>query len=288
MRNAKVWFFGTLLLTGAAWYVSPATAAVASQDTPAADRNSEQPLWEPPADEPEPRRPPAREDDREWRDPDGPPPPGARPGPPHRPPPHVEMIERLLPLIADRHPELAERLNEMRRRAPEEFERVLAEALAVRLEETLGVRDDRPRPPGPRMKGPRPYERELGERERERHTQEMALEREMGELHQRNDELEHRSQELAQRFRELREHGEPGLDREREEVRHEVERTVEQHFNVRTELREHELHRVEMELDRLREMLERIRHDLERREQARGAIIERRLRQLLGEDDEGW
>ncbi|MFQ5807101.1 MAG: hypothetical protein ACE5I3_11695, partial [Phycisphaerae bacterium] len=202
------------------------------------------------------------------------------------------LMERLLPLIAERRPDLAERLKRLRERSPEEFRRVLVDALAMRLEEALERGEPRFFGRGGPPRGPRPLARlagpKSGEREREMHGQNRALEREAGELHRRNEELERRSHELAQRFRELRERRDPELEPERDEVRHLIAQTVEEHFNVRTELRRIELRRVEMELDRLREMVERIRHDLERREDARGPIIERRLRQLLGEEHEGW
>lgn len=198
-------------------------------------------------------------------------------------------MERLLPLIAERHPELAERLRRVRQRSPEEFRRLLADALAIRLGETLERRERGPFSPGRSRPGPwppgepkwDPHERELGERG-------MALERETEQLHRRNEELERRSHELARRFRELGQRRDPKVEPERDEVRHLIEETVEEHFNLRSELRRMELRRVEMELDRLREMVERIRHDLERREEARGPIMERRLRQLLGEEDADW
>lgn len=200
--------------------------------------------------------------------------------------PHFQFMERLLPLIARDHPDLAERLTRLRESSPEEFERVLADALAIRFEEAHerhtqesvpSERGTRPpgRPPGPRWDKP------------EAREQQASFEREMHELQRRNEELEQRSAELVRRYRELR--GRPEESREeRDAVRRRIEEAVEEHFNVRTELRSHELRRVELELDHLREMVERIRGDVERREQARGSIIERRLQQLLGQEASDW
>jgi hypothetical protein len=219
---------------------------------------------------------------------------GRRAGP-DRPyqPRHFQMMERLLPLIAKDHPDLARRLVEMRDKAPEEFERVLADALAIRFEEAL-QRADRdamatpgPRPPGapagpewdePQLRGPG--------------TQFFA--QETSELERRNEELERRSVELAQRCKELRQSQPQGpqASLESEELRRQLKRTLEQtvdeHFGVRTELRRLELRRVEMQLEGLRQVVERIREDLERREQARESIMERRVKQLLGEQGDGW
>jgi hypothetical protein len=306
MRGLLASFVGIVVLPGAVLYATAAVIASPCQDESALVTQTEEALWDPPdepQDRPEPpppsaedRPPPVRA--RAQRPPAGPAPavpPYGRGGPPgvRRLPPRPGMAERLLPLIGERHPELAEKLRRLRERSPEEFRRVLADAIAVRLEEALergerrlpGPGDFRegPRPPEPRPAGP-----EWDEGEREIHEPHMALDREARELRRHNEELERRSHELAQRFRELRERASPDLEPELDEVRHLIERTVEEHFNVRTELRRIELRRVEMELDRLREMVERIRHDLERREEARGPIIENRLRQLLGEEGEGW
>ncbi|MBL8878205.1 MAG: hypothetical protein JNG88_03705 [Phycisphaerales bacterium] len=87
-------------------------------------------------------------------------PPGVDGPPPGRPP----LGHPLIRMIALRDPELAGRLERLRRESPEKFERVLAEALVRRLEETLdaeGVPPGEPLPPeeldgprGPRGHGP--------------------------------------------------------------------------------------------------------------------------------------
>lgn len=85
-------------------------------------------------------------------------PPGLENGPPPGRPP---LGHPLIRMIALRNPELAGRLERLRRESPEKFERVLAEALVRRLEETLdaeGVPAGEPLPPeefdGPRGHGP--------------------------------------------------------------------------------------------------------------------------------------
>lgn len=87
----------------------------------------------------------------------GGPPPG---GPDGRPP----LGHPLIRMIAPHNPQLAGRLERLRRESPEKFDRILAEALVRRLEETLdaeGVPPGEPLPPealggpGPRGRGPR-------------------------------------------------------------------------------------------------------------------------------------
>jgi hypothetical protein len=306
MRRSLAWFLSMVVLSGVALYATAAVIASPWQDGWSVGEAAEGTLWEPPGEpqgRPEPPPPPSPEDRaaevraREQRPPGGPPPATppygrGRPLEARRVPPLLGMAERLLPLIAERHPELAEKLRQLRERSPEEFRRVLADAVALRLEEALERSEHRRFGPDQPSAGPRPPEPpgrpRWGEHEREMPEEHMALERETQELHRRNEGLEHRSHELAERFRELRQRRDPELEPERDEVRHQIERAVEEHFDVRTELRRIELRRVEMELDRLREVVERIRHDLDRREQGRGPIIEQRLRQLLGKEGEDW
>jgi len=196
-------------------------------------------------------------------------------------------MERLLPLLAEEHPDLARRLVEMRDNAPEEFERVLADALAIRFQEAL-ERADRDAMPA---RGPRPPGAPAGPRwddPQARAPVAQFFAHETRELERRNEELERRSIELAQRCKELRQSREPEAPLESGELSRQLEQTVDEHFGVRTELRRIELRRVEMQLEGLRQVVERIREDLERREQARESIMERRLRQLMGEQGAEW
>ncbi|MBU0618479.1 MAG: hypothetical protein KKI02_12245 [Planctomycetes bacterium] len=304
MRNLGVWVSSFVLLASAALYLAQPAAAVPIQDTSAFAGDADRPLVEPPG-EPEDRPPPPPAVDDE---PPRPPDQGGRMGPggrgawgrgggpfgrgdgacgPRRPR-HFQLMERLLPLIAQDHPDLAHRLVQLRDKAPQEFERVLGDALAIRFEEALARRGQRPMPPG----GPQPSDGPGGPEwvDPQLRSDPVAqfFAHKTRELERRNEELERRSMELVERYNEQRQRCEPEAHVERDELRRRIEETVAEHFNVRTELREIELRRVEMELDRLRQMVERIRDDVKRREQARGSITERRLRQLLGEEGGAW
>ncbi len=229
-------------------------------------------------------------------------------------PPEAMLLDRLMPLIAEQHPDLAKRLRDLRRQSPEEYRRVVAEALAVRLEEAMRHRGQPgmpfgphpmpeggpghlppgggPRPPmfgGPPDHPPMPPDRPDWDEPGGEPSPEMReFEMHMRELDRHNEELERKSMELAHKLAELREREEPKLDELRERLRRELAECVEEHFNVRTEFRKAELHRLETELGHLKRALDELRENLERRERARGAIIERRIKQLLGEDGDAW
>lgn len=201
-------------------------------------------------------------------------PPAARPPLPPAPP-----AELLLRLLAERRPELAERLGRLRRRSPERFRRVLLEALTDRLEERLNEMErGEPLPLEPLgPEGVPPAERP-GPPEEHRIR--------VRDLEERQGRLEARSHELAQRWREL-ERPDANAE-ERRRLHDELERVVQEQFNVRSELRRVELERLGHELRRLHEMVERMERDLAEREQQRAQIVERRMRQLLGEGTSGW
>ncbi|HUU98681.1 MAG TPA: hypothetical protein VM487_23350 [Phycisphaerae bacterium] len=385
-------------------------------ERPAPDMQQQDPDDRPPP----PPAPPGQVDRRR--------PPGPRaPGGPGRggfggqPDPGAQtQFNALIRLIAERRPDLAERLERLRRQEPERFRDVLAEALIIRLEHILG--DERPGPerrpggfpllgfgPGPEARfqegqekpralqrehrefeeraealerelheleqsDARPEERHRVRAELERTQQELAgtrerleeieprrrqpdqeealrdlhreheelekrarvLEGEMHELeeadapaehrektraaleriqhmlgevrarieelerrrrnaeeeqavhklHRRHEELERRSHDLAAELRELRERGEQS---ERQpELMEALEHAVNEHFDLRTELREFELRRIHGELEHLQKAVEEMRGDLERRARERDSIVERRVRTLLGEDTGGW
>lgn len=135
----------------------------------------------PPPAEAGPRPPrgegrPARDTDRKRnaigsRDGGGPPRIG-REGPRPDDPPEMRrppLTHPLIRFIAPHNPELAGRLESLRRESPEQFERILAEALVRRLDEALdaeGVPPGEPLPPdalgGPRGRGKRPAPPEGG------------------------------------------------------------------------------------------------------------------------------
>lgn len=200
----------------------------------------------------------------------------------------------LLRYLRERRPDLADRLERLRERDPERFRRVILDAFVLRLEEVLaehelegprlpresrGPEGGRPPvapgpgefPPGPAGQPVPPAPDEFAPR--------------VQELHRRHDELEMRSRELGERCRRARIDQAPPEERER--LRAELERTVNEQFDVRTELRHIDLQRIERELQRLHERVESLRRELERRQRERGAIIERRIDQLLGEEG-GW
>ncbi|MBU0639501.1 MAG: hypothetical protein KKB50_11600 [Planctomycetes bacterium] len=237
------------------------------------DRQREPALSGPREDHPDRQRPTPRDMPARRAGPRG---QGARALPPWEP---------LIRGVAERRPELARRLKRLQMHDPGRFHDVLMEALMFRLEDVLneaeeqaGERDGpQHAPPEPGM-APRP---EMPEHERE-------FQRRLDELHQRHQELERRSQELAGHARRLQEReGEPSPE-EREHLLNELRQVTNEQFEVRTELRRVELERIERELQHLREMIEQRHHDLERRERERETITERRIRQLIGEELEGW
>lgn len=106
------------------------------------------------------------------------------------------------------------------------------------------------------------------------------------ELRERHEHLDVRVREVV---RKLREPGPPGgAPQEREPLLAELGRLLNEQFDLRTELRRTELSQLGREIDRLRARLEQVERELLQRERERGAIIERRIKRLLGEDEGGW
>jgi hypothetical protein len=207
----------------------------------------------------------------------------------------------LLRYLRERRPELADRLERLRDRDPEGFRRVILDAFMLRLEEALAQEEARPGlsgrqprapeqgraqfPPGaggPPGRGPVGPEGPAGGPLPPVPDEFFPR---VQELQKRHEQLEMRSRELAERLRAGR--VEPVSPEDRERLRAELERTVNEQFEVRTELRRIDLERIERELQRLHERVESLRRELERRERERGGIIERRIQQLLG-DEGGW
>ena len=197
-----------------------------------------------------------------------------------------EPQDLLLQAIAERDPELARRLHHLRQQSPERFHRVILEALMFRLEDVLNEvearqpmdTDDELEPPA----GPRPPERPGREplpRFPDLHERVRGLER-------HHEELEVRSHELAERVRDMRAYGGPENDPAK--AIEELERTIQEQFEIRGELRRAELERIEREVQELRRALERMQTGLKQREDQRSRIVERRMRQLLGEELGGW
>lgn len=95
---------------------------------------------------------------------------------------------------------------------------------------------------------------------------------EMFELEQLDRRLDRESHELAEHYRRTPQ------GPAREEIRGKLREVVTRHFKARQERRELEVKRIEAQLDRLRGALER-------RSKEADAIIDRRMSQMLGEED---
>ncbi len=205
---------------------------------------------------------------------------GRPPGPPRGFPPGPPL-DPLIRMIAERRPELAERLERLRRRSPEQFRDVMLKALMFRLEDALNEAEEHPAEPSEHRRPRRP--RRPDERPERPGDELQARERELDERH---EGLEVRSHELAEQLRAARaSEAEPAA---RQRLRAELKALVNEQFDVRTKLRRVELERIERELNKLRRILERLQGGLERRERERDLIIERRLDRLVGEDFAGW
>lgn len=96
---------------------------------------------------------------------------------------------------------------------------------------------------------------------------------EMFELMQQEQELDRRTHQLADEFRRL------GETDAREKIRAELTEVTGQQFDARQKRRE-------LELRRMTEQLERLKASISSRAEHRQEIVERRVSQLLGEEDE--
>lgn len=295
MRTSVTFLLAVLLIPAAAVVAAPA------DDESGFAASEQEPPPPPPPPEAQPARPPR---------PPGDLPGNAFPGRPPFPPrrmgpmgPDMPRPDPLLRMIRQRRPELAERLQNLRRKNPDLYHHVLLDALMFRLEDALndaeqsgvvererprdggrrggrrdeGARPGRGRPPRPGVDRPRPPEP----------GPDADLRARAGELEERHGDLERETHELAMRLRDMRERG-AAPPQQREQLRGELTRRVSEQFEVRTELRKIELERIERELHKLREMLERMQQQLQRREQQRESIIGRRIEQLLDDDMTQW
>ncbi len=222
--------------------------------------------------------------------------------------------EPLIQTLAERRPDLARRLERLRRESPERFRDLITDALAVRIEDVLRRERQHTAPPTqtplgfdpqptwrrairsePRLPGVPEAAPEPGpvptppEAKPHANPFDMAERSTFGKRNQhlqnRHEQLEQNTQRLVER---LRSRSAPGRHGAHAELRETLARTVHEHFQVRTELRQAELDRIDAELQRLRETVEILRRDFERRLRERDAIVEKRIRTLLGEDSGGW
>lgn len=95
---------------------------------------------------------------------------------------------------------------------------------------------------------------------------------EMFKLFKEEMELEHQSRDLAGQFRQ-------SPSPKRDEVKKQLQKIVSQQFEVRQQRRQLELKRLEEELQRLREAIEA-------RNKARQQLVEKRVSELLGQDED--
>ena len=214
---------------------------------------------------------------------------GARAGRGARRLPLPVFMERIIPLLETDHPELAKRLEEIKEESPEQYERLIADALALRLQDALD-REAAPHPdapPNPDAPGLRLPGRGIGRRwDAPVLPEDQKLNETVRALQQHDVELERKTQEITERYRQgVQNRENPLNDEARNALRNELKQIVAQHFEVRTELRRTELRRFERELRRLRDAIERIQMDLDKRETAREIILDRRVSQLLGDQE---
>jgi len=107
------------------------------------------------------------------------------------------------------------------------------------------------------------------------HPDWQSLERndpEMFRIMKEEGELDRRTRELGMQYR-----GAP--EPQREEIKKELTKMVNRHFEVRQQRRELELKRLDKEIQRLREAIER-------RMKARDELVNKRVRDLLGEQED--
>ena len=202
-------------------------------------------------------------------------------------PPRPDIMERILPLLADEHPELVERLKQMREQSPAGYERLVADALAIRFEHAMKHGG-----PGPKLRGPFLPPDELDGVEEMKPPGDRPpfpgfdyeLEETWQALLQRDDELDAQTTVLVEQYKQLAEDGSVGHREALAKVRENLEQTVQKHFELRGEIRKIELQRIEQELKHLQEVVDHIRQNLTRREKARDSITSRRIEQLLGAD----
>lgn len=95
---------------------------------------------------------------------------------------------------------------------------------------------------------------------------------EMYKFSKEEADLERRTRELAMQYRRA-----PAA--ERDEIKQQLEKLVNQHFDARQQRRQLEIKRIEEELQRLREAIDR-------RNKARKELVGKRVTELLGQEDE--
>ncbi len=95
---------------------------------------------------------------------------------------------------------------------------------------------------------------------------------EMFGLMEREAELDQNTRDLAEKYRHIGEG-------ERAEIHKQIEKLVGEQFDLRQERRQKELKRAEEQIRKLRETIEK-------RQKAKAEIIDRRVKELLDEDED--
>ena len=98
------------------------------------------------------------------------------------------------------------------------------------------------------------------------------LDPEMYELEKADQDLERQTSDLAQQYRRA-------PRQEREALKGKLKEVIEKHFQVRQSRRE-------LHLKRLQEELEKLKQTIDRRNEVRKEIVERRIRELIGEQSD--
>jgi septum formation topological specificity factor MinE len=96
----------------------------------------------------------------------------------------------------------------------------------------------------------------------------------MDALMKQDRELGSRSDELAAKYRRA-------SQAEQEQLKKDIEETVNKHFDVRQQRRK-------LQLDRMQKELERLRAEIDHRTEQRGTLVKSRVQELLGDNGPGF
>jgi len=221
---------------------------------------------------------------------EGPPPPEASRG--RRGPELIgpQALDRIIELLRQRRPDLAERLNTLSKSDPELLDALVAEAFAERFERHRGDwRRDRDREPGddPGAAPPEGDGADASRRPRSPWGESEAFGRRRpgDSFREQHGRLEEEARRIA------REHQTRALadadPASLAALRAQLTGVVSQQFDLRSEARLGDIRGLEAKLAKMHEFLDAIREDMERRASDREGIIARRVDELLtGEGDE--
>ena len=161
-----------------------------------------------------------------------------------------EQLEILMEVVEEVRPELAERLAEGRERNPEHFQRRVAMHVWPHFRELVRLR-----------------------------MSDTEADRELYELKVIDMRIGRETREIRHEIMKLKRSDTERAAEELEELRDKVHELVAEHFDVRQKIREQELERLEHRLKELRQ-------DIESRRANREAMIDSRVKELVGEVDQ--